>query len=209
MVRNINILILGPRLEQLFSCGDKACVAQLIMDGGAELRSWNMAINAVVSQLAPMRCDCYFLLAPVKEVHRFQQKFRKHTVNWFWYSLTTSAMLIFRSECLTKNYCSKDCLLSDQAAHTVSCKFPRSMDNVDQRKVKKDGRARAEKANKSLENYQRRSQAELQQKEHRGPIFHGHRQGKEGENRRVEKRRNAACSVKWTRKGFHVWNLQL
>ena len=49
------------------------------------------------------------------------------------------------------------------------------MDNVDQRKVKKDGRARAEKANKSLENYQRHSQAELQQKEHRGPIFHGHR----------------------------------
>ena len=40
------------------------------------------------------------------------------------------------------------------------------MDNVDPRKVKKDGRARAEKANKSLENYERRSQAELQQKEH-------------------------------------------
>ena len=78
---NIYILILRPRLEQLFSCGDKACVAQLIMDGGAELRSWNMAINAVVSQLAPMRCDCCFLLAPVKEVHRFQQKFRKHIVN--------------------------------------------------------------------------------------------------------------------------------
>ena len=74
-------------------------------------------------------------------------------------------MLPARSECLTKIYCSKDCLLSDQAAHTVCCKYPRSMDNVDQRKVKKDGRARAEKANKSLENYQRRSQAELQQKE--------------------------------------------
>ena len=62
---------------------------------------------------------------------------------------------VFRSECLTKNYYGKDCLLADQAAHTVSCKIPRSMDNVDQRKVKKDGRARAEKANKSLENYQR------------------------------------------------------
>ena len=81
MVRNINILILGPRLEQLFSCGDKACVAQLIMDGGAELRSWIMAINAVVSQLAPTRCDSCFLLAPVKEVHRFHQKFRNHIIN--------------------------------------------------------------------------------------------------------------------------------
>ena len=75
-------------------------------------------------------------------------------------------MLSFRSECLTRTYFGKDCLLSDQAAHAVCCKFPRSMDNVDQRKVKKDARARAEKANKSLENYQRRSQAELQQKEH-------------------------------------------
>ena len=77
--------------------------------------------------------------------------------------LETFFMLIARSGCLTKNYCSKDCLLSDQAAHTVCCKLPRSMDNVDQRKVKKDGRARAEEANKSLENYQRRAQANLQQ----------------------------------------------
>lgn len=64
-------VLLGPGLEQLFSCGDKACTAKLIMVGGAELRSWNMAINAVVSQLAPTRCDSCFLLAPVKEVHRF------------------------------------------------------------------------------------------------------------------------------------------
>ena len=75
--------------------------------------------------------------------------------------LETSVMLIARSGCLTKNYCSKDCLLSDQAAHTVCCKLPRSMDNVDQRKVKKDGRARAEEANKSLENYKRRGLAKL------------------------------------------------
>ena len=72
-------------------------------------------------------------------------------------------MLPARSECLTKIYCSKDCLLSDQASHTVCCKFPRSMDNVDQRKVKKDGRARAEEANKSLENFHRRGQARLQE----------------------------------------------
>ena len=37
------------------------------------------------------------------------------------------------------------------------------MDNVDQRKVKKDGRARAEEANKSLENYKRDGLARLQQ----------------------------------------------
>ena len=72
-------------------------------------------------------------------------------------------MLRFRSDCLTRNYCGKDCLLSDQAAHAVCCKFPRSMDNVDQRKVKKDGRARAEEANKSLENFHRRGQARLQE----------------------------------------------
>ena len=69
--RRAPCVLLGPGLEQLFSCGDKACTAKLIMDGGAELRSWNMAINAVVSQLAPTRCDSCFLLAPVKEVHRF------------------------------------------------------------------------------------------------------------------------------------------
>ena len=72
-------------------------------------------------------------------------------------------MLPARSECLTKIYCSKDCLLSDQASHTVCCKLPRSMDNVDQRKVRKDGRARAEEANKSLENFHRRGQARLQE----------------------------------------------
>ena len=72
-------------------------------------------------------------------------------------------MLPARSECLTKIYCSKDCLLSDQASHTVCCKLPRSMDNVDQRKVRKDGRARAEEANKSLENYKRDGLARLQQ----------------------------------------------
>ena len=72
-------------------------------------------------------------------------------------------MLPARSECLTKIYCSKDCLLSDQASHTLCCKIPRSTDNVDQRKVKKDGRARAEEANKSLENYKRDGLARLQQ----------------------------------------------
>ena len=68
-------VILGPGLEQehLFSCGDKACTAQLLMYGGAELRSWTMAISAMVSQLAPSRCDNCFLLAPVQEVHRFHQ----------------------------------------------------------------------------------------------------------------------------------------
>ena len=68
-------VILGPGLEQehLFSCGDKACTAQLLMYGGAELRSWTMAISVMVSQLAPSRCDNCFLLAPVQEVHRFYQ----------------------------------------------------------------------------------------------------------------------------------------
>ena len=63
-------VIFGPGIGNMFTCGDFACTQQLIMNGGAELRSWNTATKSVVSQLAPTRCDNCFLLAPVKEVHR-------------------------------------------------------------------------------------------------------------------------------------------
>ena len=63
-------VIFGPGIGNMFTCGDFACTEQLIMNGGAELRSWNTATKSVVSQLAPTRCDNCFLLAPVKEVHR-------------------------------------------------------------------------------------------------------------------------------------------
>ena len=71
-VRTSCSVLFGPGVDDLFLCGDKACREQQ-RAASAELFSWNTAIRAVASQLDPTTCDNCFLLAPVKEVHRFQK----------------------------------------------------------------------------------------------------------------------------------------
>ena len=71
-VRTSCSVLFGPGVDDLFLCGDKACREQQ-RAASAELFSWNTAVRAVASQLDPTTCDNCFLLAPVKEVHRFQK----------------------------------------------------------------------------------------------------------------------------------------
>ena len=60
-------------------------------------------------------------------------------------------MPLFRSICLTKNYCSKECSIADRSVHKVCC---RDLLNVDKRKQKKGGKLRVENSIKSFEDWQ-------------------------------------------------------
>ena len=62
-----------------------------------------------------------------------------------------------RSFCLTKNYCSKECFVADEAVHKVCCK---NLLDVDKRKVKKGGKVKLERANQKVEDFQRNSLSE-------------------------------------------------
>ena len=85
------------------------------------------------------------------------------TVNIFKTCLTSHSFK-FRSHCLTKNYCGKECLKADQAVHTVCCK---NLLDVDKRKWKKGGKEKEETASQNLEAYQSLCQLNLHQDEHR------------------------------------------
>ena len=58
---------------------------------------------------------------------------------------------MLRSLCLTKNYCSKECFAADEAVHAVCCK---NVQDVNKRKVKIGGKAKAEMVNQNLEKFQ-------------------------------------------------------
>ena len=62
-----------------------------------------------------------------------------------------------RTFCLTKNYCSKECFVADEAVHKVCCK---NLLDVDKRKVKKGGKVKLERANQKVEDFQRNSLSE-------------------------------------------------
>ena len=52
---------------------------------------------------------------------------------------------------MTKNYCSKECFAADEAVHAVCCK---NKQDVDKRKVKIGGKAKAEMVNQKLQDLQ-------------------------------------------------------
>ena len=64
-----------------------------------------------------------------------------------------------RSRCLTKNYCSKECFAADEAVHAVCCK---NVQDVDKRKVKIGGKAKAEIVNQRLDEFQIKAQQKIQ-----------------------------------------------
>ena len=65
----------------------------------------------------------------------------------------------FTSRCLTKNYCSKECFAADEAVHAVCCK---NKQEVDKRKVKIGGKAKAGLVNQNLQAYQVKTQQHIQ-----------------------------------------------
>ena len=65
---------------------------------------------------------------------------------------------MLRSRCLTKNYCSKECFAADEAVHAVCCK---NKQDVEKRKVKIGGKAKAEMVNKNLQHFQIEAQQQL------------------------------------------------
>ena len=66
---------------------------------------------------------------------------------------------MLRSRCLTKNYCSKECFTADEAVHAVCCK---NKQDVDKRKVKIGGKAKAGLVNQNLEAYQVKTRQKIQ-----------------------------------------------
>ena len=64
-----------------------------------------------------------------------------------------------RSRCLAKNYCSKECFAADEAVHAVCCK---NVQDVDKRKVKIGGKAKAEMVNQNLKKFQIEIQRDIQ-----------------------------------------------
>ena len=66
---------------------------------------------------------------------------------------------MLRSRCLTKNYCSKDCFVADEAVHADCCK---NKQDVDKRKVKIGGKAKAGIVNQNLKAYQVKTQQRIQ-----------------------------------------------
>ena len=63
-----------------------------------------------------------------------------------------------RSRCLTKNYCSEECFTADEAVHVVCCK---NKQEVDKRKVKIGGKAKAGIVNQNLEKFQNDAQQRM------------------------------------------------
>ena len=60
---------------------------------------------------------------------------------------------------MTKNYCSKECFAADEAVHAVCCK---NKQDVDKRKVKIGGKAKAGVVNQKLQDFQVSLQQNLQ-----------------------------------------------
>ena len=71
----------------------------------------------------------------------------------------TINFIFIRSRCLTKNYCSKECFAADEAVHAVCCK---NKQDVDKRKVKIGGKAKAGLVNRNLQEYQVKTQQNIQ-----------------------------------------------
>ena len=71
----------------------------------------------------------------------------------------TFNFIFLRSRCLTKNYCSEQCFAADEAVHAVCCK---NKQDVDKRKVKIGGKAKAKIVNQNLKAYQDKTQQQMQ-----------------------------------------------
>ena len=71
----------------------------------------------------------------------------------------TTNFILLRSRCLTKNYCSKECFTADEAVHAVCCK---NKQDVDKRKVKIGGKAKAGVVNQKLQDLQVSTQQHFQ-----------------------------------------------
>ena len=88
-----------------------------------------------MARLQSKRCDYCFMLA--EKVHRYDDKTCQPTYMCF----------LRCSKCLTKNYCSRECLLKDsEENHSKFCHK-----GEEERKVKRDGKARVESGLKGLE----------------------------------------------------------
>ena len=72
--------------------------------------------------------------------------------------IKTINFIFLRSPCLTKNYCSKECFAADEAVHVVCCK---NVQDVDKRKVKIGGKAKAGIVNQNLEKFQNDAQQRM------------------------------------------------
>ena len=57
--------------DSIFSCGAKTCEDGMAVN--PKVYSWHLAVWATSNKLRATRCDFCFLLAPVKEVHRFSK----------------------------------------------------------------------------------------------------------------------------------------
>ena len=66
---------------------------------------------------------------------------------------------MLRSRCLTKNYCSKECFTTDEAVHAVCCK---NKQDVDKRKVKIGGKAKAGLVNQKVQEFQVKARQNLE-----------------------------------------------
>merc|ERR1719341_1892170 len=108
-----------PFLPPLFCCGANTCKVEEERKEDAFLQL-HLGLGATRGKLRPTRCDYCFLLA--EKVHRC-------------------------SKCLTKNYCSRACLLKDSdEKHSKFCHK-----GEEKRKVKGDAQARLEGGLRQLE----------------------------------------------------------
>ena len=73
--------------------------------------------------------------------------------------IKTINFIFLRSRCLTKNYCSKECFAADEAVHADCCK---NKQDVDKRKVKIGGKAKAGLVNQRLQDFQIEAQQRIQ-----------------------------------------------
>ena len=98
-----------------FSCGSVECEEN--RQDRISNALWVSVMTSTIAKLENSRCDFCFLCAPVGEVHR--------------------------SQCKTKNYCSKICRKGDDDVHKGCCK---EGNQVDERKVKLGGMEKVEVA---------------------------------------------------------------
>ena len=124
-VRKSAMTVFNPIENERYTCEALECFKKEVELTEYSYASWTAAVMTAFRRLEKTICDCCFLLAPLKDVHR--------------------------SKCLTKNYCSQICRDADDAVHKVCCDPDKERRQIEARKVKIGGHDKVEAANSKMD----------------------------------------------------------
>ena len=134
-VKRSAVIVFNPIEMERYVCEAPECFEKEKERKIYQITSWSAAVMATFNRLQQTRCNYCFLVAPLKEVHR--------------------------SKCLTKNYCSQTCRNADDGVHKICCNKDKSLQLIDERKVKVGGKEKVEMANSRSDEWANRFTSSL------------------------------------------------